>query len=118
MVAMVLACGFVIRAAWEHFDLGVYSGIGAASVANAQEFAQSGDDTDSAADDQYNTSSGSQDSQESSTRETTTAPSTDQYEKDALLQAGGPMDGPVPLMPGGDCPGEFPIEKSGGCYAN
>lgn len=32
-----------------------------------------------------------------------------------LLQAGGPTDGPVPPMPGGGCPREFPVAENGGC---
>lgn len=134
LVAMVLACGFTVRAAWENFDLGVYSGIDAASVANAQEFTDeltddSMDSTGFQDDDQYsNSSSGGADdqystgfgSQDTTTRETTTSPSSEQYtSKDAgLLQAGGPLDGgPVPLMPGGECPEEFPVEKSEGCFS-
>jgi micrococcal nuclease len=37
-------------------------------------------------------------------------------EREPLMEAGGPADGPVPLMPGGSCPAEFPIERSGACY--
>jgi hypothetical protein len=33
-----------------------------------------------------------------------------------LLEAGGPTSGPVPLMPGGGCPEEYPIEENGACY--
>ncbi len=33
-----------------------------------------------------------------------------------LLQAGGPEDGPAPLMPGGGCPGEYPVQQDGACY--
>ncbi len=33
-----------------------------------------------------------------------------------LMEAGGPKDGPVPTMPGGGCPAEYPVEKAGGCY--
>jgi len=32
-----------------------------------------------------------------------------------LLQAGGPATGPVPPMPGGGCPREFPVEADGDC---
>ena len=39
-----------------------------------------------------------------------------QYDTTPLFESGGPEDGPVPLMPGGGCPEEFPVEKSGGCY--
>lgn len=32
-----------------------------------------------------------------------------------LLQAGGPEDGPVPAMPSGGCPEEYPVEENGAC---
>ncbi len=32
-----------------------------------------------------------------------------------LMEAGGPEIGPVPPMPGGGCPEEFPLETDGGC---
>lgn len=33
-----------------------------------------------------------------------------------LMNAGGPADGPIPVMPGGSCPTEFPVERDGACY--
>ncbi len=39
-----------------------------------------------------------------------------QYSTIPLYKSGGPEDGPVPPMPGGECPEEYPVEKSGGCY--
>jgi hypothetical protein len=33
-----------------------------------------------------------------------------------LLQAGGPTSGPLPLMPDGGCPREFPTMREGACY--
>ena len=33
-----------------------------------------------------------------------------------LLKAGGPSDGPVPLMPGGGCPEGYTVEQAGACY--
>jgi hypothetical protein len=33
-----------------------------------------------------------------------------------LLDAGGPTNGPVPLMPDGNCPQEFPTKHDGLCY--
>lgn len=119
LVALVLAFGFVARAAWEGLDLGVYSSVGASSVANAQE---SEEDTDSssgnAADGQYSTSSGSQEATTAEDRETTSSPTSDQYAdgKGSLLEAGGPSEGPVPKMPDGGCPAEFPVEKPDGCH--
>jgi hypothetical protein len=34
-----------------------------------------------------------------------------------LLDAGGPTSGPLPLMPDGGCPREFPTKRGGACYA-
>lgn len=39
----------------------------------------------------------------------------DQYNDD-LMDAGGPGSAPVPTMPGGGCPVEFPINRDGACY--
>ena len=33
-----------------------------------------------------------------------------------LLDAGGPSSGPLPLMPNGGCPREFPTMRDGACY--
>ena len=33
-----------------------------------------------------------------------------------LMEAGGPEDGPAPMMKDGSCPGEFPTERGNGCY--
>jgi hypothetical protein len=33
-----------------------------------------------------------------------------------LLKAGGPTSGPVPLMPDGNCPPEFPTKQNNRCY--
>jgi hypothetical protein len=33
-----------------------------------------------------------------------------------LFNAGGPSNGPVPLMPDGGCPEEFPVKHNGLCY--
>jgi hypothetical protein len=33
-----------------------------------------------------------------------------------LFDSGGPENGPVPLMPEGGCPVEFPVERGGLCY--
>ena len=35
---------------------------------------------------------------------------------DDLFNAGGPAEGPVPPMPGGGCPSEYPVLKDGACY--
>jgi hypothetical protein len=33
-----------------------------------------------------------------------------------LFNSGGPTNGPVPLMPDGECPVEFPVKHNGLCY--
>ena len=33
-----------------------------------------------------------------------------------LLQAGGPDEGPMPIVPGGGCPKEYPTEQNGACH--
>jgi hypothetical protein len=45
-----------------------------------------------------------------------TSAADDQYGTDDLFDSGGPASGPVPRMPGGSCPPEFPVERSGACY--
>lgn len=40
----------------------------------------------------------------------------DREGRSRLLEAGGPQDGPVPALPGGDCPAEFPVEQGNACY--
>lgn len=59
-----------------------------------------GDSDDSADDDQYDDAA-----------IVTTAPKGD------LLEAGGPQSGPMPLMPGGGCPAEFPVERGDACHS-
>ena len=44
---------------------------------------------------------------------TTASPNRD---RGALMDAGGPAAGPVPLMPGGGCPGEYPVRRHDACY--
>jgi hypothetical protein len=76
-----------------------------ASQYSGDEEYQYADDDQYANDDQYGSlaSSGSTDSNGTSASGT-------------LLEAGGPETGPVPTMPGGGCPDEFPTEKDGACY--
>lgn len=33
-----------------------------------------------------------------------------------LFESGGPQSGPLPLMPDGGCPKEFPVDRDGACY--
>lgn len=120
LIGMILACGFTGRVAWAYLDIGpgpkkieyanaAESRESTVLVAQADTSTGSTDDIDvtqdDAADSQYDDESGA---------------GQDQYSELAsesdLLQAGGPLDGPVPPMPNGECPIEFPVENSEGCY--
>ena len=47
------------------------------------------------------------------TTATATAPA---QPPDDLLQGGGPSSGPVPLMPDGSCPIEYPVKQNEACF--
>ena len=46
----------------------------------------------------------------------TTTTATPDQERSPLMDAGGPAAGPVPLMPGGGCPQEYPVRRHEACY--
>ncbi len=46
----------------------------------------------------------------------TTATPTPTQERGPLMDAGGPTAGPAPLMPGGGCPEEYPVQRRGACF--
>lgn len=43
-------------------------------------------------------------------------PSAQTVNRGPILKSGGPKKGPVPPMPGGYCPKEFPVSSDGACY--
>ncbi len=45
-------------------------------------------------------------------------PSKERSPRSTLLRAGGPEEGPVPLMPGGGCPEEFSVRNHDACYVS
>jgi hypothetical protein len=76
-------------------------------------------DKDGQACEDYNYGNGSTASVAATSSPTSTASAaavTDQYDRD-LFNAGGPSTGPVPLMPDGSCPVEYPVEQNGACYS-
>jgi hypothetical protein len=75
-------------------------------------------DKDGQACEDHNYGSGSTASPTATSSPTSTAsptPTADQYDRD-LFDAGGPKSGPVPLMPDGSCPVEYPVKQNGACY--
>jgi hypothetical protein len=132
IVALVLASGFTLRVAWEELadpTTPAYAQTDQYDCASfgSQESAQTeldrdpsdpsnldpdddgtacedydygvGTGDDSAAQDQYDSAAG------------------DQYLGTGdLFDSGGSNIGPVPLMPDGGCPSQFPAERNGACY--
>ena len=43
-------------------------------------------------------------------------PTDEDEDRDELLRAGGPEEGPVPAMPDGECPSKFSTKQGDACY--
>lgn len=132
LCCLILACGFTARIGWAYMDVGSsvdqISAARAADTSEAQEIAQ----TDSSGEKDINvtpddaTSSGSETDATSGSEAATAAQdqygsaSDDQYKDGSsnLLSAGGSNDGPVPIMPDGQCPEEYPVNLIDGCYSS
>ena len=77
----------------------------------------SGGDTSGGDATQYETTQYENTSGGDTTSGGTTQYETTQYNTTPLMQSGGPEDGPVPPLPSGDCPDEFPVDKDDACFA-
>ena len=110
VVLLIALCAMSARLTWAL--VGDDSGFGVLGEAFAQVETTGFDRTSSQFDDQYVTNETTQ--YEETTEESITVY---QYGTTPLYESGGPEDGPVPAMPGGGCPQEFPVQKSDGCYA-
>jgi hypothetical protein len=135
MVPLVIVSAFTLRMSWEELahpdtpaqaqdDLYDCQSFGSQESAQAELERNPTDpynldpDKDGQACEDYNYGKGSTASAAATSSPTSTASPTataDQYDRD-LFNAGGPANGPVPLMPDGSCPAEFPIVRSGACY--
>jgi hypothetical protein len=139
IVALVLVAGFTLRLSWEQLTDPVIPALAQedqydCASFGSQESAQAelvrdrsdpnnldpDNDGQACEDYDYGTSTGTDDA--SATQDqydggTTSAPATQPDQQPAdLFNAGGPTDGPVPPMPDGSCPAEFPVKQSGACY--
>jgi hypothetical protein len=100
---MVFATGFALRLAWE-----------SPSAVDAQQTTTYTTTSTATASPAPTTTTASP----SPTTTSTASPSpSTPSPNDRMLNSGGPPDGPVPLMPGGECPSEYPVRKDGACYA-
>jgi hypothetical protein len=130
LVALVLSCGFTLRAAWElanpdatpsnvDFELvQSQADLNCADFASQAE-AQAEFDSDTT-DPNGLDADGDGEACEELGGGSEAAPGNDtadedQYNND-LMEAGGPASGPVPMMPGGGCPVEYPVKLDGACY--
>jgi hypothetical protein len=136
VIVLVLVTGFTLRSSWEQLtdpdrtalaqeDLYDCQSFGSQESAQAELQRNPTDpygldpDKDGQACEDYNYGNGSTASAAATSSPTSTATSaaavTDQYDRD-LFNAGGPSTGPVPLMPDGSCPVEYPVKSNEACY--
>lgn len=139
-VFLILACGFTARVAWAYLDVtSSPDEIRAAQAASNskvshQTSSDSGSDINvtaadsSATNETTSTFSAQQDQSSSGSQQSTAASSQysdpsnaseQQYSSGSqnLMSAGGSESGPVPLLPDGGCPPDFPVNLIDGCYA-
>ncbi len=142
MALLVLACGFTLRVAWEEIadpttpafaqtDQYDCESFGSQQSAQAELERDLSDpsnldsDVDGIACEEYDYGGGEggsptanpkkkamPSSQVISSPQATASPPLDT----TVLDSGGPEHGRVPLMPGGGCPSEYPVERGGACY--
>lgn len=138
-VALLVACVFTARVAWIYFE-----GNANPHLLGVLQVAQAQDKSSSASMSSSPTSSASSSSSSASTsgtsaNSTSAAPGTtsgqsdpssnaatnqysssasSQYSSGTGISSGGPRYGPVPLMPNGKCPVEYPVQKASGCYTS
>jgi hypothetical protein len=141
VVVLVLVAGFTLRASWEELahpdtaaqaqeDLYDCQSFGSQESAQAEleripsdPYGLDPDGNGIACEEHFGTStsgasaspSGSVSASESASSASASASASAQP-TDGLFDAGGAANGPVPLMPDGSCPSEFPVKQNGACY--
>ena len=115
VVVLIALCALSARLTWAL--IGDDLNLGLSGTAFAQGGTTGGTTDGSLFEKQYDNDDDNDDQQyEDTTTQQYEETTQYQYDTDPLFVSGGPEDGPVPPMPGGGCPEEFPVEKSGGCY--
>lgn len=113
LACLVVATGFIARFAYEQQAF-AQEDVPERSTSAMED---SDDDDVTATEDQYGERSVVEDRYANTTsddaiREDTTTSDGDRN----LLESGGVISGPLPFMPDGGCPNEFPIAGADGCY--
>ena len=96
---LVVIAGLLARTTWERGPQAAFAQQGVTSSANPTTSSASASPTTSSA------------SPSSSSASASPKPS-------RTLDSGGPRYGPVPHLPNGGCPVEYPIERGDGCYTS
>jgi hypothetical protein len=132
IVAFVLASGLTLRVSWEELtdlttpafaqtdqydcaSFGSQESAQAELERNPDDPSNLDPDNDGQACEDYDYTVGGGGTASPTSTATPTSAVEDQYDR-SLFDAGGPPNGPVPLMPDGSCPAEYPVERSGVCY--
>jgi len=134
IVALVLASGFALRMSWEELahpdtpaqaqeDLYDCQSFGSQESAQAEleripsdPYDLDSDGNGQACEEYFGNGGTSSASASARSGSASAGASASAQPTDDLFDAGGPSSGPVPLMPDGSCPPEFPVEQSGACY--
>ena len=114
LIGLVLVCGFAARAGWEALPDGG-TGAEAQRVEVSRAAAQDKASQDKGAQPQNKGPGGSPGGSRPG-GDSRPSPGASPQEDGTLLNAGAPSRGPVPPLPGGGCPKEFPVAENGGCY--
>ena len=104
---MVFVLGFTLRAMWE-----------SPSTVEAQQTTTYSQTTTSTATAMPTTTSTATPTTSSTPSTASSSASASARPRDDLFKSGGPPEGPVPLMPDGKCPSEFPVQKHGACFGS
>ena len=115
LVGFILACVLALWVAWVVTDLGSKPEQIEVSRSASQDDQNQPPDP-SRPSDGSQPSGGSQPSSDNNPSSGGSPGTGSPIQDDSLLEAGGPAEGPLPKMPGGGCPEEFPVEQADGCY--
>jgi hypothetical protein len=134
LALLVLGSGFTLRLAWEEitapltpaqaqtdqYDCASFGSQGSAQAElerNPSDPSNLDSDDDGLACEDYDYGvSGSSPTASPTATATASPAATASPTPKTILDSGGPERGPVPLLPGGGCPEEYPVERSGACY--
>ena len=116
VVGLVIATPFMLWTAWEFANLEMST---LTNPARAQETTSTEETTaETTVEDTTTpeTTSGSAEQTTASNPRGGSGVRAQSQQRRPLMNAGGPTMGPVPLMPGGGCPEEYPVLRHEACY--